>query len=68
LSAGFTITISRRSWIPATVYPHENGGGTDRKRTGITEGKAPVGITLGSNTKITPELTWGYFYSNIIFF
>jgi len=29
----------------------------------MTEGKAPAGITLGSNKKITPELIWGYFYS-----
>jgi hypothetical protein len=35
---------------------------------GIKEGKSLVGITLGSNKKITPELTWGYFYSNINFF
>jgi len=27
----------------------------------MTEEKAPVGITLGLNIKITPELTWGYF-------
>jgi hypothetical protein len=28
---------------------------------GMTEGKAPAGITLGSKTKITPELIWSYF-------
>jgi len=40
----------------------------DRKGTGMTEGKAPAGITLGSNTKITPKLFWGYFYSIFNFF
>jgi hypothetical protein len=34
---------------------------------GITEGKAPVVIILWFNTKITPEIIWGYSYS-IIFF
>jgi hypothetical protein len=29
---------------------------------GMTEGKAPAGITLGSNKKITPEIIRGYFY------
>jgi hypothetical protein len=33
----------------------------------MKEGKSLVGITLGSNNKITPELIWGYFYSNIKF-
>jgi hypothetical protein len=34
---------------------------------GMKEGKSPVGITLRSNTEITPEIIWGYFYSNIKF-
>ena len=39
----------------------------NKKGTGITKGKVPVVITIGSNNKITPEIVWGYFYS-IIFF
>lgn len=35
---------------------------------GMKEGKSLVGITLGSNKKITPEIIWGYFYFNIRFF
>ena len=35
---------------------------------GMTEGNTPVEIILGFNIKITPELTWGYFCSNIKFF
>jgi len=42
--------------------------GNDREGTGITEGKAPVGITLVFNIKITPELIWGYFCSIFYFF
>jgi len=40
----------------------------DRKGTGMTEGKAPMGITLGVNIKITPEIIRGYFYVIVIFF
>ena len=64
----FTVTTSCHSWIPAAVYPRENGGRNDRKVNGMKEGKSPIRITLESNTEITPELIRGYFYSNIIFF
>lgn len=39
----------------------------NKKGTGITKGKVPVVITIGSNNKITPEIVRGYFYSIISF-
>jgi len=68
LSTGFTVTINHHYWIPTAVYPRENGGRNDRKVMGMKEGKSPVGTTLRSNTEITPEIIWGYFYFNIKFF
>jgi len=39
----------------------------NKKGTGITKGKVPVVITIGSINKITPKIAWGYFYSIISF-